>query len=106
MTQEAKTAIFDNHLTKMFTNVLSIQEYLDRHLEQWVDALYDTIQIIEEEGQSLGVKTMLSVMLNTNKFLLLLIFTLIVTIIRKGFKDTCRVSGIILTLSECFNFAQ
>jgi hypothetical protein len=34
------------------------------------------------------------VMLNTNGFVLLLKFTMIVTIIGKRFKDTCRVLGI------------
>ena len=43
LTQEVKTATFVNHLAKNVTNVLSIQEDLDRHLEQQIDALYDTI---------------------------------------------------------------
>ena len=40
LTQEVKTATFVNHLAKNVTNVLSIQEDLDRHLEQWIDVLY------------------------------------------------------------------
>jgi hypothetical protein len=36
-------------------------------------------------------------MLNTNGFVLLLKFTMIITIIEKKFKDTFRVFGIILT---------
>jgi hypothetical protein len=36
-------------------------------------------------------------MLNTNGFLLLLKFTIIVTIVGKKFKDTCSIFGIILT---------
>jgi hypothetical protein len=41
------------------TNVLSIQEDLDRHLEQRIDALYDTIHIIGEEIQGLKVRSRL-----------------------------------------------
>ena len=41
LTQEVKTATFVNHLAKKnVTNALSIQEDLDRHLEQWIDVLY------------------------------------------------------------------
>ena len=53
LTQEVKTANFLNHLAKNVTNVLSIQEDLDRCLEQRIDALYDPIQIIGEQVQSL-----------------------------------------------------
>ena len=48
LTQEVEIATFVKHLAKYVTNVLSIQEDLDRHLEQRIDALYDTIQIIRE----------------------------------------------------------
>ena len=57
----------------------------------------DTIQIIRKEVQSLRVKASSSVMLNTNGFVLLPKFTMIVIIIGKKFKDTCSVFGIILT---------
>ncbi|EDL12236.1 mCG146134, partial [Mus musculus] len=43
--------------SKNVTNVLSIQEDLDRHLEQWIDTFYDTTQIIREEVQSLKVRS-------------------------------------------------
>ena len=46
LTQEVKTPSFVNHLAKNVTNVLSIQEDLDRHWKQWIDVLYDAIQII------------------------------------------------------------
>ena len=52
LTQEVRTATFVNHLAKKnVPSALSIQEDLDRHLEQWTDALY-TIQIIRAEVQS------------------------------------------------------
>ena len=57
LTQEVKTATFVNHLAKNVTNVLSIQEDLDRHLEQQVDALYNSIQIIVEQVQSLNLRS-------------------------------------------------
>ena len=56
LTQEGKTATFINNLAKTATNVLSIQEDLDRCLEQGIDVLYDTIQIIGEQAQSLKVR--------------------------------------------------
>ena len=55
--QEVKTTIFANHSAKTATNALSIQEYLDRHLEQWIDDLYDTLYIIGEEVQSLRIRS-------------------------------------------------
>ena len=39
LTKEVKTDTFVNHLGKNVTNVLSIQEDLDRCLEQQIDAL-------------------------------------------------------------------
>ena len=36
LTQEVKTATFVNHLAKNVTNVLNIQEDLDRRLEQQI----------------------------------------------------------------------
>ena len=57
LTQEVKTANFVNHLAKNVTNVLSIQEDLDRHLEQQIDVLYNTIQTIREEFRSLRIRS-------------------------------------------------
>jgi hypothetical protein len=56
LTQEVKTATFINHLAKNVINVPSILGDLDRHLKQWIDALYGTIQIIREEVQSLRIR--------------------------------------------------
>jgi hypothetical protein len=56
LSQEVKSAIFVNHLAKNVTNVLSIQEDLDRHLEQCIYVLYNTTEI-REEDQSLRVRS-------------------------------------------------
>lgn len=53
LTQEVKTATFVN-LANNVTNALSIQEDLDKCLEQ---RIYDTIQIIRREVQSLRVRS-------------------------------------------------
>ena len=42
-------ASFDNHLLENVTNVLSMQDDLDRHLEQRIDTLYDIMQIMGNE---------------------------------------------------------
>jgi hypothetical protein len=42
-------ASFDNHLLENVTNVLSMQDDLDRHLEQRIDTLYDIMKIIGNE---------------------------------------------------------
>jgi hypothetical protein len=58
LTQEVKTATFVNHLAKKnVTNALSIQEDLDRHLEQRIDVLYNTVQMIGEQVQSPKVRS-------------------------------------------------
>lgn len=49
LAQEVQAASFVNHLPENVTNSLSIQEVLDRRLEQSIVALYDTVQIMEGE---------------------------------------------------------
>ena len=65
-------------------------------MQQQIDNLDDTIQIIGEEVQSLK-GDISSVMLNISGFVLLLNFTMIVNIIGERFEDAFRVFGIILT---------
>jgi hypothetical protein len=49
LTQEVKTPTLVNNLAKTVTYLLYNQEDLDRHLEQQINVLYDTIHIIGEE---------------------------------------------------------
>ena len=46
LAKEVQMASFDNHLLENVTNVLSMQDDLDRHLEQRIDTLYDIMQIM------------------------------------------------------------
>ena len=50
-------ASFDNHLLENVTNVLSMQDDLDRHLEQRIDTLYDIVQIMEHELLGMKVRS-------------------------------------------------
>ena len=56
MTQEVRTATFVNYLAKNVISALSFQEDSDRHLEQQIDILIDTIQTTGEEAQSLRIR--------------------------------------------------
>ena len=49
LAQEVQTASSVNHLAENVTNALSIEEDLDRWLEQRIDALYDILQFMGDE---------------------------------------------------------
>ena len=52
LTQEVEIATFVKHLAKYVTNVLSIQEDLDRHLEEKIDVLYDIFNYWRADSES------------------------------------------------------
>lgn len=61
-------ASFDNHLLENVTNVLSMQDDLDRHLEQRIDTLYDIVQIMGGEVQGMKVRSPWNAMHNVYGF--------------------------------------
>ena len=57
LAKEVQTSSYVNHLAENVTNALSIQENLDRQLEQRTNALDDKVQIIGDEAQVMKAKS-------------------------------------------------